>query len=119
MYKGQGRRNIAWGLLAVFAAMMALTTFHQHHYVMVDDEECVQCAHHLPHSGHISWQSADTHDCLVCQLSHTPYLTNDSPETATHTSIACQPSFYGQEDIPLAHHQNLSLRAPPLVLLMA
>ena len=109
MYKGRARRIIAWGLLVVFTTMMVFTSFHHHHYVMVDDGECVQCTHHLPHSGHISWHSLDTHNCLVCQLSQTPYLTNDSQEMVTYNTISELKSFFSKEDI----------RAPPLVLLMA
>lgn len=115
MEKAQRRIKIAWALLSVFVTMMAFTTFHRHHYEVADDVECVQCAHHQPHSGHISWQTVDTHNCLVCQLNQTPYLYIETTEAVLFTTVVSQKTFYRQEDFPLAQTQNHFLRAPPLV----
>ncbi|MBR6937719.1 MAG: hypothetical protein IKH63_09165 [Prevotella sp.] len=107
------RRFVAWLLLSVFIPMMALSILHHHHEVVNDDVECVQCAHHLPHSGHISWHSVSLDNCVLCQFNHVPY---DYSQAETWSCFITTIHYFVpvcQVDIPLATISRHLLRAPP------
>jgi hypothetical protein len=61
-------------LLSVFIPMLVCLSLHIHQTADVGEDECYDCVHHLPHSGHASAAKAALHDCLLCQLSHVPFV---------------------------------------------
>lgn len=62
------RRLYSWLLLSVLMPMIALTALHVHHAEAAPDTECVDCLHHMPHSGHLSVQTTNLDDCVLCQF---------------------------------------------------
>ena len=68
------RQTTARMLLAVFVPMLLLTSLHTHHEARTTGDDCYQCAHHQPHSGHLSAVQSVVHDCLLCQLASVPYI---------------------------------------------
>lgn len=74
------RLRTAWLLLLVYVPMMITITFHHHDETAVADAvvACQDCTHHVHHSGHINALQNAMHDCALCQLQSTPYL---SPQT--------------------------------------
>ena len=74
------RLRTAWLLLLVYVPMMIAVAFHHHDEAAAADAvvSCQDCAHHVHHSGHIYALQNAMHDCALCQLQNTPYL---SPRT--------------------------------------
>ena len=60
-------------LLLVFLPILVFSSLHIHDYVVVQGD-CYECANHLHHSGHISFQTASFHDCVLCQFVSLPFL---------------------------------------------
>ena len=71
------RLRTAWLLLLVYVPMMIAVTFHHHDETLVADAivSCQDCEHHVHHNGHIYALQNVMHDCALCQLQSTPYLT--------------------------------------------
>lgn len=61
-------------LLSVFLPMLVCLSLHVHQRVYSGEGECYECAHHLPHHGHLSVAQAAICDCLLCQLGHVPFM---------------------------------------------
>lgn len=74
MKTGRRRQMVARWLLAVFVPMVLLSSLHLHKEVAATGGECYQCAHHQPHSGHLSAASFAVHDCLLCQMLTVPFV---------------------------------------------
>ena len=71
----QKRRNVtAWALLSIFVSMILLCGLHRHHEVVNPAADCVECAHHVHHSGHFSIADDGVHDCVLCQFIGLGYL---------------------------------------------
>lgn len=68
------RRLSAWVLLSVFLPMLMLTTLHRHEALEDAEVVCVDCAHHVHHSGHLQAGAASIDYCVLCQLATTPYV---------------------------------------------
>ena len=109
----QRRRISSWVILAVFVPMLLLTSFHRHHPMAEGQEECMECAHHVHHSSHVSAGGTTIDACLLCQLSSTPYTVSVTTET-----IDCQWSTvdYQPRNEALVCQTVLqrSSRAPPV-----
>lgn len=67
-------RLFAWILLSVFVPMMVMLSLHHHEAHHDHETACVECAHHLPHAGHLSSEQETFHDCVLCQFYGVPYL---------------------------------------------
>lgn len=114
-YSIHKRFRIAWLLLLVYVPMMIAITFHHHGEARGADAaiQCQDCARHVHHDGHLLALQHTIHDCVLCQLQSTPYL---SPTFLTlavfivlHPVIremACAQCQLGTNDIK-------STRAPP------
>jgi len=69
-----GRHISAWLMLSVLLPVVFVAPFHHHHDEHLGTEAaCEDCAHHLPHPGHLSGVS-DTDDCLICQFLAEQYI---------------------------------------------
>ena len=96
--------------------MLVFSAFHIHDEYGNADNECYQCANHLPHDGHYSQSSQVIDDCLMCQLISVPYL-------AVKTIPQLQPVISGSKLLiePASCllcrlYETVSLRAPPFIL---
>lgn len=56
--------------------MMIAVTFHHHGEAQRADAaiHCQDCEHHVHHDGHLLALQHTMHDCVLCQLQGTPYL---------------------------------------------
>ena len=68
MDRQQGRKAVAWVLLSVIVSMLLLSGLHRHEVVASAATDCVECAHHIHHSGHLSIGFDHVDDCLLCQF---------------------------------------------------
>jgi len=100
-------------LLSVFIPMLVCLSLHIHQTTDVSEGECYDCTHHLPHHGHASAAKAALHDCLLCQLSHAPFVIPQSTIIInarilrpTLCQTFCPPTAKGEQG-------HLLPRAPP------
>src|SRR5574344_2447977 len=69
------RRIHAWLLLSVFIPMLLTTILHRHYAEPGQDHSvCIECLHHIHHSGHLTGEHTQIDKCLLCQLCALPYL---------------------------------------------
>ena len=70
------RIRISWLLLLVYIPMMIAVTFHHHGEAQGVNSVfyCEDCAHHIHHDGHLLAFQHGMHECVLCQMRHTPYL---------------------------------------------
>lgn len=68
------RRIIAFILLAVMLSMQISVSLHHHQLHTSVEETCADCLHHVHHAGHLTTQTVDFHECVLCQLHSLPYL---------------------------------------------
>ena len=68
------RRLYARLLLSVFLPMLLLSSLHVHTATPVAVGTCVDCVNHMPHAGHISLNTLDVHDCVLCQFTSLPFI---------------------------------------------
>jgi hypothetical protein len=65
----QGKRiGIAWLLLSVFVSMQLLSGFHHHEVVANGAIDCMECTHHIHHSGHFTTAVEHLTECPLCQF---------------------------------------------------
>ena len=75
MNRQNHRIGIAWLLLSVFVSMVLLSGMHRHEAVASAEADCIECAHHVHHSGHFTTSVDHLDDCLLCQFLHLVYTT--------------------------------------------
>jgi hypothetical protein len=69
------RRHIASVvLLAVFLPMLLLSSLHVHPEAHLEDGDCKECVHHVPHAGHFTSGTSCSFDCVLCQFLSLPFL---------------------------------------------
>lgn len=108
------RRFSAWLLLSVFMPMLLFSSLHVHQQT-ASQQDCTECVNHVPHGGHLSFNTLDVHDCVLCKFTSLSFLLVAglvagavAREHADRTSPRL--SFR-----PAACLRTLSLRAPPRV----
>lgn len=110
------RRNsiISKFLLAVFLPALLLSSFHHHATEDAVEDECVECAAHLPHVAHINASAGPTLDCVFCHFLSLIYL---SPIAVTALRSICgrhKSPFLPIDHVRRCAHVVISLRAPPV-----
>ena len=110
----QRRRCFSRILLGVFVPMLLLAAFHWHDDETGKANACVECVHHVPHSGHLTAQSFSVDDCLLCQFHALPYL-----PAAVVMLVALLPvdrMVYNLSTVAVESGQSscISLRGPPI-----
>ena len=110
------KRNLsAWLLLSVFVPMTMLTALHRHQVVADAAVACVDCVHHVHHSGHLSAGGTSIDDCLLCQLSTTPYTESVAEELHFYTFTNIVSASWSIGQLPSRSLLHQSSRAPPVV----
>lgn len=74
MRRQRKRVITAWWLLSVFVSMMLLSGLHRHQAVVNPAADCVECAHHVHHSGHFTAAGDNLHECVLCQFLGSPVI---------------------------------------------
>ena len=106
MMRQRKRITSAWLLWSVFVSMILLTGLHHHEPTANLAADCVECAHHIHHSGHFTAATEHVNDCVLCQflsLVYTPAATL----MVVSSNVNCLCCEVGQYD---------STRAPPFIL---
>lgn len=69
------RRIFSTFLLAVYLTALLCAVSHRHEALLIpEQEECAECVHHLPHTGHISTYSGGMASCVFCHFLGLPYV---------------------------------------------
>ena len=68
MRQNKKRHIASWVLLAVFVPMLLLSSLHIHRHTLNIGIECVDCATHTPHAGHITDGAWHMDTCVLCQF---------------------------------------------------
>ncbi len=116
MSKERKRIVSAWLLLSVFISMMAVSSLHRHLPVPNATADCIECAHHVHHSGHFTIGADHVHECLLCQLLSLPYLPSTGITVTLFISLAIVVTFCGTSLICQQACSAKSPRAPPFIL---
>ena len=115
--KRQGKRFVsAWLLLSVFVSMILLTGLHRHQPAADHATDCVECAHHVHHSGHLTAATEQLDDCVLCQFLSLVYTPATTLLVAIPTSPTVQTVTGNINMICCEVGQYDSTRAPPFIL---
>ena len=113
----QGKRIVsAWLLTSIYVSMMLLSALHLHQPTENTEIDCVECAHHVHHSGHFIAAGEHLDNCVLCQftnLVYTPATTLLVPISFDLTILALSNDFdFNSSEVS----QYKSSRAPPIFL---
>lgn len=113
----QSKRIVsAWLLTSIYVSMMMLSALHCHQPTENTAIDCVECAHHVHHSGHFIAAGEHLDDCVLCQftnLIYTPATTLLVPISFDITILALSSdSDFNSSEVC----QYKSSRAPPFIL---
>jgi hypothetical protein len=95
--------------------MILLSGLHCHEAVSDVAADCVECAHHMHHSGHFTVAKVSIHDCLLCQMCQIPYLY--ATDIVLSFSNQLVYAFYGEQSQTLITRTEgiIQPRAPPVI----
>lgn len=112
------RRCYAWLLLSVFALMTVAVGLHRHEVSASSsaEEECVQCAHHVHHDGHLKSPSAHLDDCVLCQLASLPFIYSTTIFVLLPSVVATTLRQHDAAVAALGVRNTKSTRAPPCLV---
>lgn len=113
METSKKRRLTSRGLLATFVIALLLASVHVHRAVMPLGVECIDCATHAPHSGHLSDGAPDLHSCVLCQLLSVPFVSATVCGVLPLRRTSDRLRFYSPARIANAATGTQSSRAPP------
>ena len=115
--KRQGKRVVsAWLLLSVFVSMILLTGLHRHQPAANQATDCVECAHHVHHSGHLTVATEHLDDCVLCQFLSLVYTPAATLLVATPISQTVLPVTDNVDMVCGEAGHYDSTRAPPFIL---
>ena len=101
-------------MLAVFLPALLLSSFHHHAAEVAVEDECVECAAHLPHVAHINASTAPTFDCVFCHFLSLMYLLPIALMAAYHIRNNGNTSSLRIDHVKRCASIVISLRAPPV-----
>lgn len=113
--KMQKRTWAARLLLSVFLPILVLSSLHVHEYAAGGVGDCYECTNHLPHSGHISLQTASFHDCVLCQFTTLPFVMAGAVILVMTVSAQSVILINSSAQCLSTAHNVKSLRAPPVI----
>lgn len=116
MMRQRKRIVSAWLLLSVFVSMILLSGLHRHQPVINPAADCVECAHHVHHSGHFTIGADHVHECVLCQLLSLPYLPSTGITVTLFFSLAVVVTSRGTSPVCRLACTTKSPRAPPFIL---
>lgn len=100
-------------MLTLYVSMLFSSCLHIHSDHFLAANECEQCVHHQPHSGHLTAGDGLQHVCLLCQFLSLTYVAATVVALLIYNKV-----FTRHYDAPLsrigqAQWGILGLRAPP------
>lgn len=113
----QGKRiGLAWLQLSVFVSMLLLSGVHRHEVVISTATDCVDCAHHVHHSGYVTTLADHMDDCLLCQFLHLVYTAAAIIVLVPLVVLAQNRRFFLNSRITQMEPSVLYIRGPPYML---
>jgi len=96
--------------------MFVLSSMHVHPGVQGAGQECLDCANHVSHPGHLSTLSAPSHDCVLCQFFSLSFL--PAPNAACDLDDRHNNTMFADRQAALCLDKQgiVGLRAPPVIL---
>ena len=116
MNRQSDRIRIAWVLLSVFVSMLLLSGVHRHEAVAGATVDCMECAHHVHHSGHFTAAIDHVDDCLLCQFLSLAYTAAATIVLVSLAFTKQNRGFFLMNNISQEGSSVLFTRGPPLVL---
>lgn len=108
------RRYVASAvLLAVFLPMLLLSSFHVHPEAHLEEDECQECVHHVPHAGHFTSGTTCGFDCVLCQFLTLPFLLAPVVVFKAKRFIHIAPLCCVEQGVALGVRGAVFGRAPP------
>ncbi len=104
-------------LLTVYLSILSFSVFHVHHAGQWLADECEQCVHHIPHSGHLSASDGTSHVCLLCQFLSIFYVAATVVAVFFFTNVRKTYHPVSYVGIGLTARGIIGLRAPPACFL--
>ena len=93
--------------------MLLVSSVHVHPASAYATVACDECAHHLPHAGHLSTGGDLSHDCLLCQLLTFSYVAGAVAAVVCYCQTLNIRFTAPQVSIQLSVQGQVGLRAPP------
>lgn len=107
------RRISGFLLLSVILPTVFLAPFHHHDEHDHTGFSCEECAHNLPHPGHLS-DEPDSDDCLICQFLALQYVPAADLVADLFTTDCDAFVSFPAEGLILRSTHHFSPRAPPV-----
>lgn len=109
------RMRFARLLLLVYLPLLLAVSFHHHSEAEGANvvTTCQDCIRHIHHDGHLTAQTAFSHDCVLCQLQNLPYVTPNIIRIAVFMATAHIVYMMSCPFIKTHKGDILSTRAPP------
>jgi hypothetical protein len=115
--KRQGKRIAsAWLLLSVFVSMILLSGLHRHETIANVAADCVECAHHMHHSGHFTVATDHMDDCVLCQFLTLVYTAASATLLMLFIKFIQKERFILCHALVLREPSLLCTRGPPIML---
>ena len=116
MMRQRKRITSAWLLLSVFVSMILLTGLHHHESTANLAADCVECAHHVHHSGHFTAATEHVNDCVLCQFLSLVYTPAATLLVAIPVCLTIWVTSNNVNFLCCEVGQYDSTRAPPFIL---
>ena len=107
---------VAWFLLSVFVSVIMLSGLHHHETVANAASCCVDCTHHVHHSGHFSKATNQLDDCVLCQFLCLVYTASTTTIITLAVSYILKRQYYICNIAIQEASYPLNPRAPPFIL---
>ena len=103
-------------LLAVFVPLLLMASVHVHHYSMPAETACYECAHHIPHDGHLTGSLPSISPCVLCQFLSLPSLAPSALSVVAFVHFTLIVGICAVRRVCCRRAAVVALRAPPYTL---
>ena len=107
------RKASALVLLTLYVSILLFSCLHIHSESFFAANECEQCVHHLPHSGHLTAGDGLQHVCLLCQFLSLHYVAAAVTALILYNKVCARHYDAPLARIGLTKWGIVGLRAPP------
>lgn len=115
MNRPNRRTGLAWMLLSIFVSMLLLSGVHHHEAMASMSADCMDCAHHVHHSGHFAASVDYPDDCLLCQFLHLVYTVAAATVLVPLVILLHDRRLFLNSTIIQKEPSALTTRGPPFV----
>lgn len=102
-------------MLVIFIMVTTISVLHHHNDAAHPSISCSDCTQNIHHSGHFSQQTANIHDCLLCQFQALPYIAAANVTTFFQASYKLITLYNSGTSLATVTLYHSSPRAPPVI----